>query len=112
MLLLGQLHPTLRRLVEGLPRGPLAFLKRLLGDVEGRVVEELDVGVHGLLHHLLEGLLLPLHLIGHGLHGRDPPPSDLFGSLLSPAHVVAHVLLPSWAILHVTKRGYSRCGNL
>ncbi len=36
-----------------------------------------------LLGHLLEGLL-PLHLIGHGLHRGDPSPSDLFCRLLFP----------------------------
>ena len=86
-MLLGQLHPPLLRLVEGLPRGPLPLLKRLLGDVEGRVVEELRIGINGLLHHLLEGLLLPA------------------------AHVVAHFHPPSWAILHAANRGGSRCGN-
>jgi hypothetical protein len=37
------------------------------------------------LHHLLEGLLLSLYLIGHGLHGSDPSPSNLFCCLLTPA---------------------------
>ena len=87
MLLLGQLHPPLRRLVEGLPRGPLPLLQGLLGDVEGRVVEELRIGVHGLLHHLL------------------------VSSQLSAAYIVAHFHPPSWAILHAANREYSRRGN-
>jgi hypothetical protein len=92
LLLLGQPHPLLRGLMERLSRGPLPLLLWLLGDVEGRGVQELNVGGHGLLHHLLEGLLLPLYLVGHGLHGGDPSPGDLFGCLLAPACVIAHFL--------------------
>ena len=91
LLLLGQLHPLLRGLLEGLSRGSLPLLLRLLRDVEGRGVQELDVAAHLILHHLLEGLLLPRDLIAHGLHGGDPPASDLFRRLLSPADVVAHL---------------------
>ena len=76
--------------MEGLPRSSLPLFLRLLGDVEGWGVEELDVAAHLFLHHLLEGLLLPLYLIGHRLHGSDPSPSDLFCRLLAPAYVVAH----------------------
>jgi hypothetical protein len=90
LLLLRELHPLLGGLMEGLSRGPLAHFLRLLGDVEGRGVQELDVGGHGVLHHLLEGLLLPLNLIGHCLHRGDPSPSDFFGCLLAPAQVIAH----------------------
>ena len=78
--------------MEGLPRGPSSLFLRLLGDVEGRGVEEVHVGVDGLLHHLLEGLLLPLDLICHGLHRSYPSPSNFIGCLLSPAYVIAHFL--------------------
>ena len=94
LLLLCKLYPLLRSLMEGLPRGPLAFFLRLLGDVEGWGVQELDVAAHLILHHLLEGLLLPLNLIGHGLHRGDPSPSDLFCRLLAPAYIVAHFRFP------------------
>lgn len=47
--------------MEALPRGPLVLLLRLLGDVERRGVQELDVAARLLLNHLLEGLLLPLY---------------------------------------------------
>src|SRR5215216_2733145 len=95
LLFLCQLHPLLGGLLEGLLGGSLPLLLWLLRNVEGWCVEELDVGIHGLLHHLLEGLLLPLELIGHGLHRSDPSPSDLFGCLLAPACVFAHVYPPS-----------------
>ena len=73
---------------------PLPLLLWLLGDVEGRGVQELNVEGHGLLHHLLEGLLLPLYLVGHGLHGGDPSPGDLFCRLLTPAQVIVQLLFP------------------
>src|SRR3712207_8680038 len=78
--------------MEGLSCVPLPLPLWLLGDVEGWGLQELNVGGHGLLHHLLEGLLLPLYLVGHGLHGSDPSPGDLFGRLLAPAGVIAHFL--------------------
>ena len=80
--------------MEGLPRSPLPLFLRLLGDVEGWGVQELDVAAHLFLHHLLEGLLLPLYLIGHGLHRGDPSTSYLFRRLLAPAYVIAHLLFP------------------
>ena len=49
--------------MEGLSRSPLALFLRLLGDVEGEGVQELDEAAHLILHHLLEGLLLSLNLI-------------------------------------------------
>ena len=95
--------------MEGLPRSPLALFLGLLGNVEGRGVEELDVAAHLILHHLLEGLLLPLDLIRHGLHGGDPSPSDLFRRLLAPAHVVAHFLFLSELTVHVTGHIFPSC---
>jgi hypothetical protein len=94
LLFLCKLHPLLRGLMESLPCGPLPFFLRLLGNVEGWSVEELDVAAHLILHHLLEGLLLPLYLIGHRLHRGDPSPSDFFCRLLAPAYVVAHFRFP------------------
>ncbi len=111
LLFLRQLHPLLGGLMEGLPRSPLPLFLRLLGDVEGWGVEELDVAAHLFLHHLLEGLLLPLDLIRHRLHRGDPSPSDLFCRLLAPAHVVAHFLFPPGRPC-TSQTTYSRRGNL
>ena len=91
LLLLRQLHPSLGGFLEGL-LGSLSPLLRLLGYREGWGVEKLHVGIHGLLHHLLEGLLLPLDLIGHRLHRGDPSPSNLVCCLRSFSYVVAHLL--------------------
>ena len=103
LLSLRQLHPLLGCLMEGLTRSPLALLLRLLGDVERRGVKELDVAAHLVLHHLLEGLLLPLYLIRHGLHRRDPSPSNLLCCLLAPAYAVTHLSLSSRLTVHVTE---------
>src|SRR3712207_5110909 len=78
--------------MEGLPGGQLALILRLLGDVERRRVQELNVAAHLVLHHLLEGLLLPLDLLAHSLHRRDPSPGNLVCRLLAPAYVLAHSL--------------------
>jgi hypothetical protein len=99
LLLLGQLHPAFGGLLEGL-LGSLLALLRLFRNVEGRGVEELHVGIDGLLHHLLEGLLLPLDLICHRLHGGYPSPNSLIGCLLSPSYVIVHFRSPSSYHLH------------
>jgi hypothetical protein len=67
LLFLRHLHPLIGGLMECLPRSPLPLFLRLLGDVEGRSAQELDVAAHLVLHHLLkvEGLLLALYLIRH-----------------------------------------------
>src|ERR687885_2482343 len=88
--------------MEGLPRSPLPLFLRLLGDVERRSVEQLDVAAHLVLHHLLEGLLLPLYLIRHRLHRGDPSPSYLFCRLLAPAYVVTHLSHSSRPTVDVT----------
>ncbi len=72
LLLLGLLHPLLDRLLEallllfGLPRG-----------VRTRGAEELHIGIHQLLHHLLVVLLLLEDLLREGLHLAKPFPSTL-----------------------------------
>ena len=72
----------------------LPLLLRLLGGVEWRGIQQLNVAAHLLLHHLLEGLLLPRELISHGLHRGHPPAGHLIRRLLPPAHVIAHVPFP------------------
>ena len=99
LLLLGLLHPLLGGLLEGL-LGSLLPLLRLLGQGKGRNIEKLHIGVHRLLHYLLEGLLLTLDLISRRLHCGYPSLSNLLGCLLSAVYVIAHFLF-SFLVRHL-----------
>ena len=99
LLLLGLLHPLLGGLLEGL-LGSLLPLLRLLGQGKGRNIEKLHIGVHRLLHYLLEGLLLTLDFISRRLHCGYPSLSNLLGCLLSAVYVIAHFLF-SFLVRHL-----------
>src|ERR687898_2798060 len=77
LLLLGLFHPLLGRLLKGLP-----LLLGLPREVGARGVQELHVGVHHLLDHLLGVLLLLLDLLGQGLQHGEPLLPGLFWHLL------------------------------
>jgi hypothetical protein len=87
LLLLGLLHPLLDCLLED-----VLLLFGLPEDVRTWGVEELHVGVHQLLHHLLGVLLLLLYLLGECLHLIEPLPSVL-RCLPSPVCVLGHHFL-------------------
>src|SRR5215212_7589013 len=63
LLLLGLLHPLLGYLLEG-----LLLLFGLPGGVRTWGAEQLHIGAHQLLEHLLSVLLLLVDLLGEGLH--------------------------------------------
>src|SRR5215212_5945387 len=72
-LLLGLLHPLLGRLLEG-----LLLLLGLTREIGTWSVQELHVGVHHLLDHLLGVLLLLLDLLGQALQHGEPLLPRLF----------------------------------
>jgi hypothetical protein len=106
LLLLGLLHPLLDRLLEG-----LLLLFGLPGGVGTWGVQELHVGVHQLLHHLLEILLLLEDLLGELLHLAKPFPSTFWCLPSSVFAVLCHsFLLPElafrgWLIYPVLEGG-------
>src|ERR687889_2556430 len=85
LLLLGLLHPLLGCLLEG-----LLLLFGLLGSVRTWGAEQLHVGVHQLLHHLLGILLLLLDLLGELLHLAKPFPSTFWCLQPSSGTICVH----------------------
>ena len=98
LLLVGLLHPLLGELLEG-----LLLLLGLPGGVGAGGAEELHVGVHELLDHLLGVVLLLLDLLGELLHLAKPFPSP-FRCLHSPVCVLAHRLLHTRLFLYIVVR--------
>jgi hypothetical protein len=82
LLLLSLLHPLLGCLLER-----LLLLLGLAGEVGTRGVQELHVGVHHLLDHLLGVVLLLLDLLGQGLQHAEPLPGAVLRSCY-PAHIL------------------------